>query len=179
MALMPFDTISGQIIEQLYNLGLSWLQVSIYLKLDQLQNLYKKPVNVSNQKLATQFNVSVSTIKGTIKELETLKLITIDLSNYNSNHTKRLIKVIGVSQYNINAQINGIVAYINKLCNDNEENSGYFDAKDTKLRTQISQAIKKYGGTSSSLINFIKENIDTFNNPDFVQSWLDENFGVG
>lgn len=178
MDLMPFDTISGQTIEYLYSLGLSWLQASIYLKLDQLQNYYKKPVNVSNKKLAEQFNVSPSTIKATIKRFETLKLITVELSNHSFNHTKRLIKVIGISQYNINAQINGVVAYINKLCNDKQEDSGGFDAEEPKLRKQISLAIKKYGGTSSIFIKFIKENIDTFNDPDFVQNWLDENFKI-
>ena len=74
MDLMPFDTISGQTIEQLYNLGLSWLQASIYLKLDQLQNLYKRPVNVSNKKLAKQFNVTSITVISAINKLEELKL---------------------------------------------------------------------------------------------------------
>ena len=85
--------------------------------------------------------------------------------------------IIAIYEYNINAQINGTVAYINKLCNDREEDSGNFSATEPKFRKQISLAIKKYG-SSSNFINFIKENIETFNDPDFVQDWLDENFKI-
>ena len=177
MDLMPFDTISGQTIEQLYNLGLSWLQASIYLKLDQLQNLYKRPVNVSNKKLAKQFNVTSITVISAINKLEELKLIKVKRTNHTKHNPKRLINVVGIGQYNINAQINGTVAYINKLCNDREEDSGNFSATEPKFRKQISLAIKKYG-SSSNFINFIKENIETFNDPDFVQDWLDENFKI-
>ncbi|AXQ20298.1 winged helix-turn-helix domain-containing protein [Lactobacillus johnsonii] len=146
------------------------------LILQQLSEVSKDPrgTYITNERLSKILHCNPSTASGYISKLKQKGYI-VKITRVGA--TGRYIKTRSINHrtktYTTDEQVKGIMKYVNTLLDNNPHNKDEIEEVDDTYRDAFSNAIAYFKG-SDNLKEYINDHVDTFNDIDILDDWLED-----
>lgn len=145
------------------------------LILQQLAEVSKDPrgTYITNERLASMVGLHPNRISSTITKLKKKDYITVQRVGATGRYIKTRYINHRTKTYTTDEQVKGIMKYVNTLLDNNPHNKDEIEEVDDTYRDAFSNAITYFKG-SDNLKEYINNHVDTFNDIDTLDDWLED-----